>query len=447
MRLIALLICTIFVLFMLRLDRKQSPDVTFAFWIPTIWFLVVSSKPVAIWFQSTGATIEEGNPLDRLFLIAMLFLGVALLIKRKPNLLNIIKENIWLILLLVYMLLSCLWSDTPFISFKRWTRELIAIIMVLVVVCEPHPWTAVECLLRRATYTLIPYSYVLINYFPEYGRIYVHRSGDLMWIGTAMHKNSLAQLCVAAIFFLIWSFVKRRRGNINSIPRHQTFLEVFIILLALWIMGGPNHNFNYSATATIGGIAGLCLFIGLHRLKRRGITLGSTSLATLIAVIIIYGTITPMIGKLSLLNVSSITGRHENLTGRTIVWEQVIPVAMQRPLFGHGHDSFWTTNTREDFDISGAHNGFLDIILSLGFVGLGLYTILFLFNILLAQKEMIQNFDWAVFWLCSLVMMLLSNLTESTMNTFMSRAFVVILCLSFASAACPHITDITSKSS
>jgi hypothetical protein len=240
------------------------------FWIPTIWFLVVSSKPVAIWFQSTGATIEEGNPLDRLFLITIFSLGVALLIKRKPNILSIIKENVWLILLLIYMLLSCLWSDAPFISFKRWSRELIAVVMVLVVVCEPHPWTAVECLLRRTAYILIPYSYVLINYFPEYGRLYVHHSGDLMWIGAAMHKNSLTQLCMATIFFLIWSFFRRRQGNISSIPRHQTLLEAFIILLALWIMGGPNHNFNYSATATIGGIAGLCLFIGLHWLKNAG---------------------------------------------------------------------------------------------------------------------------------------------------------------------------------
>ncbi len=67
--------------------------------------------------------------------------------------------------------------------------------------------------------------------------------------------------------------------------------------------------------------------------KKRGITLGPASVCTLIAAIIIYGTITPIIGKLSLVNVSSITGRHEDLTGRTLVWEQVVPFAMQHTSF------------------------------------------------------------------------------------------------------------------
>jgi len=431
---IALLICTIFVLFMLRLDRKQSTEVTFAFWIPTIWFLIVSSKPVAIWFQSTGATIEEGNPLDRLFLIIMLCLGVTILIKRKFNWSAILKENISLVLLLSYMLVSCLWADTPFISFKRWTRELIAIIMASVIISEPQPWKALESLLRRTTYILIPLSFILINYFPEYGRIYVHHSGDLMWVGASIHKNSLTQLCLAAIFFLVWTFIRRRRGSSSAVPRYQTILEIFILFLAVWIMGGPNHNFNYSATATIAGVIGFMMLMGFYWFKKYGRIPSTSALAALILIVIIYGTLTPMIGKLSLINVSSVAGRDETLTGRAQVWEQVVPTAMKRPLFGHGHEGFWTTDSRKDFDISGAHNGFLDIILSLGFVGLGLYSVFFLSNIRKAQEWMVKNFDWGVFWICSLLMLLLSNITESY-HSFISQAFVIILCLTFASTA------------
>jgi len=435
MRSIALLICTIFVLFMLRLDRKQSPEVTFAFWIPTIWFLVVSSKPVALWFQSTGATIEEGNPLDRLFLIVILCLGLAMLIKRKFNWSDIIKENIWLLILLSYMLFSCLWTDAPFISFKRWTRELITIVMVFVMISEPQPWKSLESLLRRTIYILIPFSYLLINYFPEYGRLYLHHSGDLMWIGATLHKNSLAMLCVTAIFFLIWTFIRRREESISPVPWYQNYFEVLILILALWLMGGPNHSFNYSATATIAGTIGLVMLIGFYWLKKRGIILSPIILTALIAVIFIYGTITPMIGKLSLIDVSSVAGREKTLTGRTQVWEQLVPVAMKRPLIGYGHGGFWTTDARADFDITGSHNGFLDIILSLGFVGLVLYSIFFLSNIRKAQKVILRNFDWGVFWICSLVIFLLSNITESSVASFMSSDFVVILCITFTSVA------------
>ena len=76
--LLALCICTVFVLFMLRLDRKQSPEVSFALWIPTFWILLTFSKPLSIWFQSGGATIEEGSPLDRVFLTALVFLGIII---------------------------------------------------------------------------------------------------------------------------------------------------------------------------------------------------------------------------------------------------------------------------------------------------------------------------------------------------------------------------------
>ena len=183
---IALIICTIFVLFMLRLDRKQSPEVSFVFWIPTIWFLVLCSKPLAIWFQSSGANIEEGNPLDRAFLIVTLCLGLIIMAKRRFNLSNVIKENIWLFFLLGFMLYSCLWTNVPFISFKRWSRELIAIIMVAMIASEPNPQKAMESLLRRSVYILIPVSYICINYFPEYGRMYIHHSGDLMWVGAAL---------------------------------------------------------------------------------------------------------------------------------------------------------------------------------------------------------------------------------------------------------------------
>ncbi len=371
--------------------------------------------------------------MDRLFLIVMLCLGVAMLIKRKFNWAAILKENFWLLLLLSYMLVSCLWTETPFISFKRWTRELITIVMVSVIISEPHPWKSLESLLRRTVYILIPLSIVLINYFPEYGRMYLHHSGDLMWIGAAMHKNTLTQLCVAAIFFLVWTFLRRRQGSISMVPRYQTILEVFIIVLAVWIMGGPNHSFNYSATATIAGVIGLLMLIGFYWLKKKGKIPGPKLLSILVIILITYGTLTPMIGKLSLINVSSAVGRDETLTGRAEVWEKVVPIAMKRPLFGHGHEGFWTTNTREEFDIPGAHNGFLDIILCLGFIGLGLYGIFFISNIRKAQREMMMHFDWGVFWICSLVMLILSNITESFVS-FMSMRFVVILCLTFASS-------------
>lgn len=371
--------------------------------------------------------------MDRAFLTVVLCFGLIILTKRKFGWSNLIKDNIWLFFLLGFMLIGCIWADAPFTSFKRWTRELIAITMVAVIASEPHPLKAIESLFRRTTYILIPFSYICINYFPEYGRIYVHHSGDLMWVGMTMHKNTLTQLCVASIFFLIWTFFRRRQGRNAAASGYQTYLEVFILLLALWIMGGPYHSPTYSATAAMALIIGLLMFTGLLGYNKRGLIPGSTLLTAFIIFIIVYGTITPFVGKLSLFDVSSMAGREENLTGRSDVWRQLIPVAMQQPIFGYGFAGFWSTNAREQFDISGSHNGYLDFILELGFIGLLFYTFFIVSNIRKAQRVITQDFDWGVFWICSLVMALVSNITESLFSTLETRMMVVILCLTFSS--------------
>lgn len=48
--LLALLVCTTFVLFLLRLERRESAGVSAALWIPALWMLAIASKALAIWF-------------------------------------------------------------------------------------------------------------------------------------------------------------------------------------------------------------------------------------------------------------------------------------------------------------------------------------------------------------------------------------------------------------
>jgi exopolysaccharide production protein ExoQ len=437
---LALLICTIFVLFLLWIERKQSPEASIALWIPTIWMLSIASKPLGIWFQLSDVTMEEGSPLDRAFLTALLCLGLIILAKRNFNWSNAIKENIWLIVLIGYMLISCLWSDIPFISLKRCSKELIAVVMAFVVASEPDPRKSLESLFRRIIYIIIPFSYILIHYFPEYGRMYVHHEGLLMWTGVAMHKNSLSQLCLFAAFFLIWTIIRRQQGRDTSAFRYQTILEVFILILTFWLLGGPQQSFTYSATTTVALTVGLSALVGLFWNKKWGNMLGPKALIVLIAFIIIYGTITPMLGRLSLMDLSSTLGREETLTGRTSVWGKVVPIAMKRPIIGSGFGSFWTTTTREVFDISGAHSGYLDVILDLGFVGLLLYAIFLLSSILKAQRMMTQDFDWGALWICCLLMVVVHNITESSLNTFTFILMANILLLTVSSTTATSYT-------
>ena len=67
-------------------------------------------------------------------------------------------------------MLSLLWSDYPFVGFKRWFKSLGDPLMALVIVSERYPAAALTSVLRRCAFLLLPLSVVFIKYFPALGR-------------------------------------------------------------------------------------------------------------------------------------------------------------------------------------------------------------------------------------------------------------------------------------
>jgi len=430
---LALILCSVFVLFLLRLEHKQSPHMTLALWIPTIWMLYIGSKPLSIWFPSSGGDLDSGSPLDRTFLIAIMCVALFILIQRRFDWSRAIKENAWLIVLIVFMLASVLWSNIPDISFRRWIREFQAILMAFAVLSEPSPRQAMESILRRTTYILIPFSVLLIKYFPTYGVMYATWSGGQMWTGVTLHKNSLGRLCIIAIFFLFWSLIRRWQGHDKPVWKYQTHTEIFILVIALWLLGGPERNLFNSATSVYALISGLLFYGGLYILKKFGKNLRLSTLATIVLIIIIYGIFSVFTGGSSVNVFASTAGRSATLTGRTEIWAALLPAAMQKPIVGSGFGGFWTSRTRDLFQISEAHNGYLEVLLGLGFVGILLVSLFLLSCCQKAQREILTNFDWGVLCICYIIMAVVHNIGESSIDTLTTQMMAIVLFLSVSS--------------
>ena len=79
---------------------------------------------------------------------------------------------------IVYCLLSILWSDFPFVSFKRWIKVLGHPIMVLVIFTEPDPKEALVRLMKRCAYIVLPVSILWMKYYPNLGRTCHRLGGD-----------------------------------------------------------------------------------------------------------------------------------------------------------------------------------------------------------------------------------------------------------------------------
>lgn len=342
-------------------------------------------------------------------------IAIGLLIKRKFAFAGALHENVWLAVLFVFMLISISWSAVPFMSLKRWIREIVAIVMGLVVLTEKRPREAIECVVRRTVYILIPTSLLLIKYFPQYGIDYVPWTGARMWIGVADQKNNLGQLTGLAAFFLVWNLRKRWRLPDSQKIRYLTLADSAILIIALYLSKGSDAGF--SATSVIMLAVGLMLYFGFLWLKKKGVIPSRRMIMGYFAFLIFYGTLVPLIGKLPAGDITSIVGRDSTLTERTLHWAALVPAAMTKPFLGHGLGAFWTTKTMASFYWP-AHNGFLEIVLVLGLVGLVLFSIFLVSSAGKAQNHLAREFDWGVLWICWLTMALLNNITESSLDSF-----------------------------
>ena len=81
---------------------------------------------------------------------------------------------------------------------------------------------------------------------------------------------------------------------------------------------------------------------------------------------------------ISAADVMGLLGRSSDLTGRTELWSTVFECILEKPLLGFGFSGFWKGASSSSDNVQGqigwaptySHNGYLEITLSLGLVGL-----------------------------------------------------------------------------
>jgi O-antigen ligase len=284
-----------------------------------------------------------------------------------------------------------------------------------------------ESLLRRITYILIPFSLILIKYFPVYAVDYGPWSGEQEWIGVAQQKNSLASLCIISAIFLLWSLIKRWRDKVPPVWKYQFHAESLLLLVTFYLLGGPDHSVFYSATSTYAFLGGALVCGWILLLEKLGKRIKTGALTAVIVSLILLGVVTVFISGSGIRFFASSAGRDATLTGRTQVWTSLLPVVMTSPVVGKGFGGFWTSRTRDAFDISGAHSGYLDVVLGIGIVGLFLVAMFLVSSGRKARDELSRDVSWGVLWIGYLIVAAIHNIGESSIDTFTAQLTAVLL--------------------
>jgi exopolysaccharide production protein ExoQ len=126
--------------------------------------------------------------------------------------------------------------------------------------------------------------------------------------------------------------------------------------------------------------------------------------------------------------VVDLLGKDMTLTGRVPLWNRVLgKVTQERPILGYGFHGFWQDwrppELNPSHPVAGdgygwfahhAHNGFIDLFIDIGLIGLIAFLLSFLLNIGLAIKYMAQTREVeSIVHVLILLLILIVNNTQS----------------------------------
>jgi exopolysaccharide production protein ExoQ len=409
---IATIIFVLGILGLFYLDRRRGDRTSKALWIPVLWLSICESRAVSLWLDlgvtSSPDAYLEGSPVDRLVFLVLLAAGVIALLGRTRRVGSLLRQHWPLALFFLYCLVSVFWSDYPGVALKRWTKAIGDLVMVLIVVTDKQPLVAARRLITRTGFVLLPLSILFIKYFLDWGRAYSPWSWTQSFVGVTTNKNELGMLCLLSGLGFLWCFLQalhygKCRGQIQRGPllAHGAGLAMTFGLLYL----------SSSATSLSCFLMGAGLMIMTSR----------PGLAKRLAVVHLLVLSMLLVTALAIFvapNLLSIVGRDPTLTGRTDVWRLVL--GMQgNPLFGTGFESFWLgARLKKMWSIywwhpNEAHDGYLEIFLNLGWVGLILFALMVVTEYRRIISAIRKRQDAATIRLAYFAVALTYNFTES----------------------------------
>lgn len=374
---IATFVFVIVILGLFVLDRDSGAHPSKVLWIPVMWLLINASRPVSVWLQ-VGPTMDspdqylDGSPLDALVFGTLVTAGLIVLIWRGRQAGRLLRANAPILLFLFYCLLSTLWSDYSFVAFKRWVKAAGDVVMVLVVLTDLDPSSAIKRLLTRVSFLLVPLSVLFIKYYPDLGRSYNPWTWEPMYSGVTMGKNLLGMTCVVCGLGSLWCFIAAYQGQKGRERTRRLIAHGVILAMVLWLFWMANSMTSFSCLIIAGGVM---IMTSLARFAGR-IGVVHVLVVTVVCISLFALFLDPG-GSL----VQSL-GRDPTLTGRTAIWGVTLSL-VRSPLLGTGFESFWLGNRLQkvwdglnENGIQEAHNGYLEVYLNLGWVGVTLLAVL-----------------------------------------------------------------------
>jgi O-antigen ligase len=257
---------------------------------------------------------------------------------------------------------------------------------------------------------LIPLSVVLIKY-TNIGRHYDQWSGRAEYVGVATSKNMLGAFCLVSGIFFLWDIVTRWPERKERWTKQILFVNFVFLSMTAYLLYRSR-----SATSAVCLCLGGAVLIAAHSdLGQRHSTFLKFFIPASFCLYLILG-----FGFGLNANFAETIGRDPTLTDRTKIWNALLSMDTN-PLLGTGYESFWLGSRldlvfqKAHVHVSEAHNGYLEVYLNLGVIGL-----LLVIGLLVAayrnicKRELIAGATLTSLNLAVLTIVLFYNVTEAS---------------------------------
>jgi exopolysaccharide production protein ExoQ len=423
---IATFVCVLGIIGLIWLDWDRKARTSKALWIPVLWLAIAGSRPISQWLESGPSfdspdQILDGSPVDRAVLTLLLILGVIVLARRIHQVAELLRSNLPLLSFFIFCAVSVFWSEFSDVALKRWVKAVGDLVMVLIVLTDVDYHSAVKRLLSWTGFILVPVSILFIKYYPNLGRAYNRWTWTPSFGGVTTGKNTLGMICMLLGLGSLWRFLVAYRSPSGRGRNRQLITHGTVLLMVLWLFGTANSITSLSCFVLV---ASLMAVTNLSRLARRH------WVVHLLVAGIVLGSFSTLFLDVGSSFVEDTMARDPaTLTGRTDIWKIALSMA-GNPVVGTGFESFWLGKRLQRMwgynrDINQAHNGYLEIYLNLGWIG----VILLSWMLVTGYRKVIRAIRWhqeGSLWLAYFVVAVVYNFTEAAFK-MMSPIWILFL--------------------
>lgn len=320
-----------------------------------------------------------------------------------------LKKNWILFPFLIFSGLSIFWSIYWEISLYRWLILLCTIITGGYIGLRYNIKELIKLLSVFGVYILF-LSSILVFLVPSIG-IQNYHTIQGVWKGVYWHKNHMGLIAT----FMSMLFLIRAINSFQSKDR-STIIWGLLYVFSLLFIYQTDSVASYLTIILLHGVIFFVLFWSKFREKIRKVHYVIFVIVILLASLVLYNNLDRFLG---------IFDRNTTLTGRIPMWTYLFEAYFDKqPLQGYGFNAFWYIRSHRVDIQQAAHypdpiiiadNGFIDILINTGYIGLALFLIFYFglwwcsiryastardisgfFPVLLMAYTLIANISWSL---------------------------------------------------